>query len=125
MPFEPRTPGPDHPIVVEPTHDHVVVRIGGVVVAESSRPVVLYESTYPAVYYLPADDVDWTALRSSETSTYCPYKGEAAYYDAVTGGGVVADAAWSYPEPYPAVAAIAGRLAFYQDRTQILVAAGS
>ena len=125
MALEPRTPGPEHPISVEPSRDRVVVRVGEAVVAESSRAVVLRESTYPAVYYLPAEDVDWTTLRSSATSTYCPYKGEAAYYDAVTDEGVTADAAWSYPEPYPAVGEIAGRLAFYPDRTRISVEAAS
>ncbi|EFV13967.1 DUF427 domain-containing protein [Segniliparus rugosus] len=123
MAREPRLPGPDHPIAIEPSSDHVVVRVGGVVIAESEKALVLREAAYPPVYYLPASAADWSALRGSATNTYCPYKGEASHYDVVTEAGTVLDAAWSYPEPYPSAAAIAGRLAFYPDRTQISVAA--
>ena len=60
-------------------------------------------------------------LQHSNTGTYCPYKGEAAYYTVAAGDDVVEDAIWTYPEPYPAVAAIAGRVAFYPDKAEITV----
>ena len=57
---------------------------------------------------------------SSDTQTYCPFKGDASYYDVVTGAGdTVEDAIWTYEEPYPAVAPIAGHVAFYPDKADI------
>jgi uncharacterized protein (DUF427 family) len=112
-------PGPDHPITIEPSTDHVVVKAGDVVVADSSNAVTLHEASYPPVYYVPLADVDSEVLESSDTTTYCPYKGDASYYSVRTGDDVVKDAIWFYDEPYDAVAEIAGHVAFYPDRVQI------
>jgi uncharacterized protein (DUF427 family) len=112
-------PGPDHPITIEPSSDHVVVKAGDVVVADSSNAVTLHEASYPPVYYVPLADVDSEVLESSDTTSYCPYKGEASYYSVRTGDDVVKDAIWFYDEPYDAVAQIAGHVAFYPDRVQI------
>jgi len=62
-------------------------------------------------------------LTRTDTQTYCPYKGDAGYYSVHTAAGIVEDAIWTYEEPYPAVAAIAGHLAFYADKAQIEVIA--
>ena len=106
-----------HPITVEPTGKHVTVRINGEVVAETDDALTLQESTYPAVQYIPSRDVVSSVLRKSDTQTYCPFKGDASYYDVVTGGGVtVEDAIWTYEEPYPAVAPIAGHVASIRRR---------
>jgi uncharacterized protein (DUF427 family) len=114
-------PGPDHPIKIEPSSDHVVVKAGDVVVADSSNVLTLHEGkgNYAPVYYVPLADVDSELLESSDTTTYCPYKGEASYYSVRTGDNVIKDAIWFYDEPYDAVAAIAGHVAFYPDRVQI------
>lgn len=112
-----------HPITVTPTGKHVIVRVNGEVVAESDNALTLQESTYPAVQYIPAADVVQTVLRDSDTQTYCPYKGDASYYHLVTGAGdTVEDAIWTYPSPYPAVAQIAGHVAFYRNKADITVA---
>jgi uncharacterized protein (DUF427 family) len=112
-----------HPITVRPTGEHVVVRVNGQIVAETDAALTLQESTYPAVQYIPLADVVQSALRASDTETYCPYKGEASYYDVVTAtGDVVEDAIWTYEKPYPAVGAIAGHVAFYPDKADIAVA---
>ena len=112
-----------HPITVEPTGRHVTVRIGGEVVADTDAALTLRESTYPAVQYIPRADVVDGLLRPSDTTTYCPYKGEAAYHHIVTGTGeTVEDALWAYESPYPAVGAIAGHVAFYPDKADITVA---
>ena len=112
-----------HPITVEPTGRHVTVRIGGEVVADTNGALTLRESTYPAVQYIPRSDVVEAMLRPSDTGTYCPYKGEATYYHVVTPAGETAeDAIWTYETPYPAVAAIAGHIAFYPDKADITVA---
>jgi uncharacterized protein (DUF427 family) len=76
-------PGPDHPITVERWPGHVTVRRGTVVIAETDRAFELRESTYPAVYYVPLDDVHRDFLRRSEVHTWCPYKGEASYFDLI------------------------------------------
>lgn len=113
-------PGPDHPITVGPASGRVTVRAGSEVVAETGRALELREASYPPVYYVPIDDVRPGVLRPSDVHTYCPYKGEASYYDLVPDGGAeLAGAVWYYPAPYPAVAPIAGHVAFYQDRVTI------
>jgi uncharacterized protein (DUF427 family) len=60
-------------------------------------------------------------LTRTDTSTYCPYKGEAGYYSVTTAAGTVEDVIWTYEQPYPAVAEIAGHVAFYPDKAEISV----
>jgi uncharacterized protein (DUF427 family) len=117
-----REPTADHPITVEPTGKHVTVRVNGEVVAESDDALTLQESTYPAVQYIPIGDVVATALTSSDTTTYCPFKGDASYYHVATASGdTVEDAIWTYVAPYPAVAGIACHVAFFPDKADISV----
>jgi uncharacterized protein (DUF427 family) len=112
-----------HPITVQPTGKHVTVRVNGEVVADTDDALTLQESTYPAVQYIPAGDVVQSVLRDSDTQTYCPFKGDANYHHVVTASGAtVEDAIWTYREPYPAVAQIAGHVAFYPDKADITVA---
>ena len=116
-------PTAEHPITIEPTEGRVVVRVGDTVVANSDHSLTLQESTYPAVQYIPLEDVDQSLLRRTDTSTYCPFKGDASYYHVVTeGGATVDDVIWTYEKPYPAVASIAGHVAFYPDKADIEVA---
>ncbi|CAO5227690.1 DUF427 domain-containing protein [Frankia sp. AgKG'84/4] len=116
-------PGVDHPITVEPTRGRVVVRIAGHVVADSQDALTLREANYPPAYYLPVTDVDSGVLRPSTTSTYCPYKGDASYHSVETPDGTrLDDVIWFYEQPYPAVADIAGYVAFYANRAEITVA---
>lgn len=111
-------PTAEHPITVTPTGRHVTVTVNGVVVAESDGAVTLQEATYPAVQYIPLADVVPSALVRSHTTTYCPYKGEASYYHVAD----VQDVIWTYEQPYPAVADIAGKVAFYPDKAEISLA---
>jgi uncharacterized protein (DUF427 family) len=110
-----------HPITVTPTGRHVVVRVNGDVIAETDDALTLQESTYPAVQYVPLADVTPSALTRSDTTTYCPYKGEANYFHVSAGGEIVDDAIWTYESPYSAVAAIAGHVAFYADKADVAV----
>jgi uncharacterized protein (DUF427 family) len=114
-------PNAAHPITVEPTGAHVVVRVNGEVVAETDAALTLREGPLPDVQYVPVDDVRRDHLRPSETTTYCPFKGDAAYYDLVGAGDTVADAVWYYAAPYPAVAPIADHVAFYADKDGVEV----
>ncbi|MCQ8242091.1 DUF427 domain-containing protein [Rhizosaccharibacter radicis] len=101
----------DHPIRIEPAPGTVRVLLGGATVADSSRALILRESTYPPVFYVPRADVSLDRLAPSGTRTHCPYKGDASYF-AHDGR----DVAWSYETPFAPVAAIAGHVAFYPDR---------
>jgi uncharacterized protein (DUF427 family) len=114
-------PTAEHPITINPTGKRVVVRINGEIVADTTDALQLQESTYPAVQYIPSTDVVQEVLTRTDTSTYCPFKGDASYYSVTAGGGTVEDAIWFYEQPYPAVAEIAGHVAFYADKAEITV----
>lgn len=121
------TPGPLHPITLEPNPSRVVVRAAGKVIADTTSALILREATYPPVQYIPLDDVDPSALRPSTNKTYCPYKGEASYFSiAVTQPNTgevdeITDAGWTYEQPYDAVDRITAHVAFYPRRVQIIV----
>ena len=115
-----KLPGPDHPITVVPNPRRVRVLLGGAVVAETTRALTLTEAAYPPVQYVPREDARMEHFRPSDRRTHCPYKGDASYFTLAAGGETRPDAVWSYEEPYPAVAAIAGHLAFYSDRVDAI-----
>ncbi len=115
-----KQPGPDHPITVEPNPARVIVSVAGRVVADTRRALTLREATYPAVQYVPRSDVDLSLLERTDHATYCPYKGECAYYGIPAGGARSANAAWTYEAPYDAVAGIKDHLAFYPDRVDAI-----
>ena len=120
MPQAMKTPGPDHPITIAPAGGRVTVRAGGTVIASSDRALALREADYPPVLYIPRADVAMDRLQRTEHATHCPYKGECAYFSVPDAGARGTNAAWSYETPYPAVAAIAGHLAFYPDRVDAI-----
>lgn len=123
MSLRPRlAPSARHPITIADTGSHVTVRVNGDVIAETDNALTLQEASYPAVHYIPLADVNRGLLRRSDTSTYCPFKGDASYYSVVTSAGLVEDAVWTYERPYDAVRAIAGHVAFYSDKAEITVA---
>lgn len=104
-----------------PSSRHVVVALDGVVLAESDSPVLLYETGLPTRYYLPEDDVHLDRLTPTRNRSHCPYKGNADRYWDVTGRPDARNLAWSYSEPYPAVGAIRGRVAFYNEFVDLTV----
>jgi uncharacterized protein (DUF427 family) len=108
-----KIPGPDHPITITPNPQQVIVKIAGQVVADTRNALILKEATYGPVQYIPRSDVDMSKLTRSDHISFCPYKGDCAYYSAVEGRSNVA---WTYEEPYEAVASIKNYLAFYADR---------
>ena len=115
-----KIPGPDHPITIERTRGRVIVTLGGRVIADTRAALTLREASYPPVQYIPREDVDMAALARSLTTTYCPYKGEAAYFSILVGGARAVDAIWAYEKPYEAVTEIEGHLAFYTDRVDAI-----
>jgi len=117
MPEKPiKIPGPDHPISIERSPGRVVVKVGGRVVADTREALALCEATYGAVSYIPRKDVDLRLLERTDHATYCPYKGECAYYSIPAGGSRSVNAVWTYEAPYDAVAQIKDYVAFYPDR---------
>ena len=115
-----KIPGPEHPITVGRNPNRVVVRAAGRAIADTRESFTLEEAGYPPVQYVPRQDVDMTLLSRSGTRTYCPYKGEAAYFTIEAGAAALLDAVWTYEEPYESVAAIKDHLAFYLDRVDAI-----
>ena len=98
----------------------VRVELEGVLLAESSAPVMVFETGLPTRYYLDRTAVDFTHLIPSDTVTACPYKGRTTgYWSAKTGAEVHADVAWAYDFPTRALTPIAGLIAFYNEMVDL------
>ena len=111
-----KIPGSDHPISIDANPARIVVIVGEKVIADTHHALTLREASYPAVQYIPRRDVDMAALKRSEHTTYCPYKGDASYYSIPAGGDRSLNAVWSYENPFEAMAQIKDYVAFYPDR---------
>ena len=96
---------------------HVRVERDGELLAESRRPVALFETWLPTRWYLPPEDVRLDALTESGTVTRCPYKGTARFWSAPG----KADIAWSYPEPIPECPRVAGLICFFNEHVDLTV----
>jgi uncharacterized protein (DUF427 family) len=105
-------------IDVLPSSRHVRVELDGVLLAESDRPRILFETHLPPRYYLPREDVR-VELRPSSTTTWCAYKGQASYLSPVIGDGPVADLAWTYLEPQHDAVPVQGLVAFFDERVDV------
>ncbi|MEO7126559.1 MAG: DUF427 domain-containing protein [Nakamurella sp.] len=99
---------------------HVRVVLGGEVVADSSRPVVLYETGLEPRYYLPRGDVRMDLFTRTPTESHCPYKGSASYWSLAVGDTTIADVLWGYEAPLPEAAKVAGMVAFWPEKDAAL-----
>lgn len=104
-------------ITITAISEPVTVTVGGMTLGESHRALELKEGSYPPVTYVPREDIDMSRLVRTEKATTCPWKGQASYYSVRTDSGVLDNAVWSYEDPIPDVAPIAGHLAFYPSVT--------
>ena len=111
-----KIPGPDHPISIEASPFHVVVTVGGKIIADTHNALTLREAAYSAVQYIPRRDVDLAGLVRTEHTSFCPYKGHASYYSIPIGGYRSINAVWTYETPFEAMAQIKDYVAFYPDR---------
>lgn len=122
----------DEPVVAHPrdphkrveaiaSSRHVVVELNGVRLADSTRPVLLFETGLPTRYYLPPEDVDRAVLEPTFNRSVCPYKGVADEYWSVPGQPDATDVVWSYSSPLPTVAKVAHLMAFYNELVDITV----
>jgi uncharacterized protein (DUF427 family) len=115
-----KIPGPEHPITITSARERVTVTVAGRLIADTREALILKEAAYPPVHYIPRKDVDMTQLEQTSHETYCPYKGDCAYYSIPAGGERSVNAIWTYEAPYPAVSKIRGYLAFYTDRVDAI-----
>jgi uncharacterized protein (DUF427 family) len=116
---------PYHRVDVRRSERHVRVAVGGRTLAESRRPLLVFETDLPTQYYLPPEDVATELLTESGTRTVCPYKGQATYYSADIGDRTVDDVAWTYPDPLPDNREIAGFVAFTPSKVDREVDGGA
>jgi uncharacterized protein (DUF427 family) len=111
---------PFHRVDVRASSRHVQVFLDGELLADSTHPSLVFETLLPVRYYLPPEDVT-ADLRPSDTRTWCAYKGAASYWSVEMAGGVVPDLVWSYEDPLPDAAAVAGRRTFFDERVDLVV----
>jgi uncharacterized protein (DUF427 family) len=100
---------------------HVRVEVDGQTVAETTRPVVLFETGLPTRYYIPKLDVRMDLLEPTSTVTHCPYKGAASYWSLRVGQKTYRDFVWSYPRPIPEIPKIENLLCFYNEKVDLFV----
>jgi uncharacterized protein (DUF427 family) len=110
-----------HSIELRDEERHVEISVGGVVVASTDRAVVLQETGLPPRYYLPREDVRIELLSATDRSTSCPFKGAASYWSVDADGRRHENVVWSYEEPIEGMERIAGRLAFFDERVDVVV----
>ncbi len=110
-----------HRITVSDAEAHVSVHINATLVAESHQAKVLREGKLPPRYYFPAEDVNLLLLTATDTSTHCPFKGDARYWSVTVDNATHDDVVWAYDDPIPAVADIAGLMSFYDERVELTV----
>ena len=106
-----------HRIDIRQSSRHLVVKDGARTIANTRRPVVLYESGFAPRWYVSRQDTDETVLIAAEGQTFCPYKGLASYYDI----GDHKKAAWCYPQAWPEVARISNFVSFEPDEVEVFL----
>lgn len=110
---------PYHRVDITRSSRHVRVSRHGELLADSRRPMVLFETGLPPRFYLPPEDVRMELLTPTDTRTQCPYKGTATYWSVKAGDEVVADLVWSYADPIPDARKITGLLSFFNEKVDL------
>jgi len=99
----------------------VRVEVDGEIIAETNRPVLLFETGLPTRYYIPRLDVRMDLLESTDTVTHCPYKGDASYWDLRVGDKTYKDFVWAYRRPIPEIPKIENLMCFYNEKVDLFV----
>lgn len=103
---------------------NVRVELNGEIIAETDRPVLLFETGLPARYYIPEEDIRMDLLEPSDTHTACPYKGVASYSSAKVGERRIKDIAWYYPSPFSEAGKIQNLVSFYPEKVDAIYVDG-
>jgi uncharacterized protein (DUF427 family) len=111
---------PYHRVDIRKSSRRVRIELEGEVLAESTRPSLLFETGLPVRFYLPPQDFR-LELHASTRRTYCPYKGEASYWSFDVRGQRRLDIAWSYQEPLQDASAITGLIAFFDEKVNVIL----
>jgi uncharacterized protein (DUF427 family) len=112
---------PQHRVDAVASDRDVRVELGGEVLAETTRPIALFETGLPVRWYLRREDVRMDALEPSGLVTRCPYKGITQFFGVRAGGTLHADRAWSYPDPIPECPAIKGLVCFFNEHVDLVI----
>ena len=107
---------PDHKIQEKHLEERVEVEVNGEFIATSNDVVAVDEDEQPRRFYFPRSDVKMDKLERSATTTECPFKGTAHYFNLKVAGNTLRDAVWTYEDPYDEHRDLKDRLAFYDDK---------
>lgn len=103
---------------LEPSSKHIQVIFNDVVIADSNRAQRVLETSHPPVYYVPPDDIQLQYFTRTARSSFCEWKGQAAYYTITVGEQIAENAAWFYPDPTDRFIDIKDFVAVYPSRMQ-------
>jgi uncharacterized protein (DUF427 family) len=120
QPVESHAVDPFHRVDLRRSSRHVRIEIDGEPIAETSRPVLLFETSLPTRFYVPLADVD-AELIPSDLRTRCPFKGRAAWWSVEAAGRRHADIGWTYQETLPETVALRDHVAFWDERVDVIV----
>lgn len=104
------------PPLLEDSEKHIQVVFAGVTIADTRRAKRVLETSHPPVYYIPPEDIKMEYLAQTDRTSWCEWKGRASYYSITVNGRQATNAAWFYPDPQNAYAAIRNHVAFYPQQ---------
>lgn len=111
---------PDYRVDLAASAERVRVRFNGKVVADSQRALIVRETTHDPVVYFPREDVRFDAMERTDHQTFCPFKGEAAYWSLRVADRVETNAVWTYEDPFDEVVGLKDYVSFHPDRVEWL-----
>ena len=112
---------PYHRVDAVPSSRHIRVVVDGVTVAETERPVLLFETALPVRYYIPQEDIRMDLLIPTRAVTHCPYKGASSYWSVKAGEETRRNVVWGYMDPVPEIPKIKGLLSFFNEKLDIYI----
>jgi len=114
---------PNYQVDIQPLEAELVVKLGSLVITQTSQAVILQETKHRDVWYVPLSELNMQHLRKTQTQTYCPFKGHASYWSVCDQAGelLVEDAIWAYESPYDECASITDYASFYTNKVDLYI----